>query len=168
MTKKRMGYQKNGEFYVWCEDHYEKVTEDVYRVVMDDEWKEEKHQQRDWRCRDGKGFRCNKNCEECELYRLGVGPTGSVVSLDQLYEENEYEPMGSSGFEESVALENDINEAIEKCKNSVPDLTRIVVMVENGELLKEVAAELGIPVNTLRSRRDKALEKLGKYLQNYR
>lgn len=45
------------------------VTEEVYRVIKRDEDREAQRRYRAWRCRDGKGVRCKKRCEECEYYR---------------------------------------------------------------------------------------------------
>lgn len=71
------------------------VSEEVYHAYWDPVRAEEKRKQREWRCRDGKGVRCKKNCMECEYYRLKGDPTGSPLSSDQLYEETEYEIAGT-------------------------------------------------------------------------
>ena len=168
MTKKRAGYKKNGKYYVLCKDHYEEVSEAVYRIIMDEEWKEEKRQQRAWRCRDGNGIRCTKDCEHCELWKLGEGPTGSDVSLDQLHEESDYEPQGSEGFEEDVVLRITVNSLITELSETVPDAARIVKMLEYDELEKDVAAELGIAKTTLNYRKNKVLAFLREHLEAYR
>ena len=71
------------------------VSAEVYQAYWAPVRREEKRKQREWRCRDGKGVRCNKDCTKCDIYRFKDGPNGSPVSLDQLYEENEYEVAGT-------------------------------------------------------------------------
>ena len=137
MTK-REGFKKDGKCLVWCHDHYEEVNEAVYHVIMDEDWREEKRQQRSWRCRDGNGIRCTKDCEHCELWKLGEGPTGSDVSLDQLHEESNYEPQGSEGFEEDLVLKITVDSLITELSESVPDAARIVKMLEYEEDRKSV------------------------------
>ena len=164
----RQGYKKDGKYYVYCLDHYEEVNEAVYRVIMDDVWKEEKRQQRSWRCRNSQGIRCTKDCERCELYRLGEGPTGSDVSLDKLYEESDYEPQGSGGFEEEIVLKITIDAVVKELSTTIPDAGRIVEMLMNGDLEKDVARELGIAKTTLNYRKNKVIAFLREHLKDYR
>ena len=166
MTKD--GFKKDGKFYVYCNDHYEEVSEPVYRIIMDEVWREEKRQQRSWRCRNGQGIRCNGDCESCELYRLGEGPTGSTVSLDQLKEESDYEPQGSAGFENEVVLKITLGTLVEELSKTIPDAARIVKMLEYDELEKDVAAELGIAKATLNYRKKKVLTFLREHLNDYK
>ena len=42
MTNKKQGYKKDGRYYVLCKDHYEEVTADIYCIIMDEVWREEK------------------------------------------------------------------------------------------------------------------------------
>lgn len=167
MTK-REGFIKDGKYYVYCNDHYEEVSEPVYHVIMQEVWREEKRMQRSWRCRDDKGYRCTGDCEKCELYRLGAGPNGSVVSLDQMNEESDYEPQGSKGFEEDVVLKITLNSLITELNEMVPDAARIVEMIKNEDLEKDVAAELGIAKTTLNYRKNKVIDFLREQLKDYR
>lgn len=168
MTTRRQGFIKGGKYYVLCHDHYEEVSEPVYRVIMDEVWREEKRQQRSWRCRNGQGIRCNGDCESCELYRLGEGPTGSTVSLDQLKEESDYEPQGSAGFENEVVLKITLGTLVEELSKTIPDAARIVEMLMNDDLEKDVAKELGIAKTTLNYRKNKVITFLREYLKDYR
>ena len=166
--KKRSGYKRNGKYIINCEGHDVEVSKEVYHVIMDEVWREEKRNQRAWRCRDGKGVRCSKNCEECEIYRLGKGPTGNDVSLDQMYEENDYEPKDSDGFEEESLFWIRVNEEIDEISVHIPEAARIVKMLVSGELEKEVAAELGIPASTLNYKVRRVKRLLSKYLKDFR
>ena len=164
----RQGYKKDGKYYVYCQDHYEEVSKPVYYTMMEEVWREEKQKQRAWRCRDGNGIRCAKDCEHCELWKLGEGPNGSDVSLDQLHEESDYEPQGSEGFEEDVVLKITVNSLITELSETVPDAARIVKMLEYEELEKDVAAELGIAKTTLNYRKNKVIAFLREHLKDYR
>ena len=166
MTKQKQGYKKDGRYYVFCRDHYEEVSEAVYYVMMEEVWREEKRKQRGWRCRDGKGHRCNRSCEQCDLWRFGAGPNGSPVSLDQMYEESEFEPTGTQGHEDAVILKVVLDALIEELDSIIPDAARIVEMIENEELEKDVAAELGIAKTTLNYRKRKVIAFLREHLKD--
>ena len=165
---KRKGFKKNGKYYVIVEGKNVEVEEEVYYAFMRPEWREEKRQQREWRCRDGKGHRCNKNCEECEIYRLGKGPTGSVLSLDQMFEEDGYEAKGSKGHADIVLLKMALDSLLEELREMVPDADRIVDMIRDEEMIKDVAKELDVPPTTLKSRKDKVHDFLEKHLKDFR
>ena len=163
----KQGFKKDGKYIINCEGHDVEVDKEVYYTIMDEVWRDEKHQQRDWRCRDGKGARCYGDCEMCEIYRIGKGPSGSNVSLDQLYDENEYEPKGSDGFEEKSIFWLTVDEEIGEISVRIPEAARIVKMLISGELEKEVAAELGIPASTLNYKVKNVKEQLGKCLKGF-
>ena len=80
---------KEKKFYVYLRKQKIEVTEEVYRVIKRDEWREEQRKYRSWRCRDGKGIRCKSRCEECPYYRIGNGPRGSDVSIEGLMDEED-------------------------------------------------------------------------------
>ena len=163
----REGYKKNGKYYVYCKDHYEEVNEAVYYTIMDEVWREEKRQQRAWKCRDGRGVRCKKDCETCEIYRLGKGPTGSAISLDQLFEEDGYEPQGSRGHAEVVLLNMTLESLLKELREMVPDADRIVDMIRDEEQEKDVAEELGVPKTTLNYRKNKVADFLREHLKDF-
>lgn len=167
MSKSKAGYKKDGKFYVYCKDHYEEVSEAVYYVIMDEVWREEKRKQRGWRCHDGKGHRCSRNCEECDLYRYGEGPTGSDVSLDQMYEESDFEVKGSDSHEDAVILKIVLDSLIEELNGMIPDAARIVDMLKADELEKDVAKELGIAKTTLNYRKKKVIAFLREHLKDF-
>lgn len=167
MSKKKAGFKKDGKYYVYCKDHYEEVSRDVYCVIMDEVWREEKKKQRGWRCRDGRGYRCSRNCEECDLYRYGEDPAGSDVSLDQMYEESDFEVKGSDSHEDAVILKIVLDTLIEELNGMVPDAERIVDMLKADELEKDVAKELGIAKTTLNYRKNKVVAFLREHLKDF-
>lgn len=156
MTNKRQpGYQKNGKYYVYCHDHYEEVNKEVYDVIMRDEWREAKRKQRAWRCRDGKGHRCNRNCEECDVYRYGRGPSGNSVSLDQMYEESEFEPSADTDAEGAVIYAILFEQLLGELEGFMPDGRQIAEMLMEEFTEKEMASRLGLPINTLQYHKKK-------------
>lgn len=167
MTNKKQGFKKDGRYYVLCKDHYEEVSADIYYIIMDEVWREEKRKQRAWRCRDGNGFRCSRNCEECAQYRYGEGPTGSDVSLDQMYEESDFEPKGADSHEDAVILKIVLDSLIEELNGMVPDAERIIDMLKYEELEKDVAKELGIAKTTLNYRKNKVIAFLREHLKDF-
>ena len=162
MAKQRQGYKKDGHFFVWCKDHYEEVNENVYRVIMQDVWKEEKRKQRMVKCRNANGSRCTGNCEMCS-----ADPSGSPVSLERLQEESGYEPADSTNFQDAVELAITLDSLFDQLKGMVPDGKRIADMIINSELEKDVAKELGIPKTTLNSRKKKVLSFLQENLIDF-
>ncbi len=166
--KNRNGYKKDGKYIINCEGHDVEVSKEVYYTIMDEVWREEKRKQRAWRCRDGKGVRCKGDCTLCDINRFGEGPNGNDVSLDQMYEENDYEPKGSDGFEEKSLFWIRVNEEIDEISVHIPEAARIVKMLISGELEKEVAEELGMPPSTLNYKVKGVKKRLSKYLKDFR
>lgn len=156
---RKAGYQKNGKYYVWCRDHYEEVNKDVYDIIMQDEWREAKRKQRAWRCREKKGKRCEKNCDECEVYRFGAGPNGNIASLESLYEEGDWEPAADTDVEGTVIWAILFDQLMKELEQYMPDGRQIAEMLIEELTEKEMAGILGIPVNTLQHHKKKQQEK---------
>ena len=169
MYMPKAGYRDKDEdkYYVFCRDHYEEVSKDVYYVIMQEVWREEKRQQRMWRCRGEGGFRCMKDCRECEFDRIGSGHNGSVVSLDQMLDEDDFEPKAEGCFEDSVIFWIVIGELVKELSEMVPDAERIVQMIKNDEMEKDVAEELGIAKTTLNYRKKKVLSFLKEHMTDF-
>ena len=160
--KRKEGYKKDGRYYIWCRDHYEEVSEEIYYIMMRDVWKEEKRKQRMVRCRDANGIRCNGNCEMC-----GADPSGSPVSLERLQEESGYEPADSTNFQDAVELAITLDSLFDQLKGMFPDGKRIADMIINSEMEKDVAKQLGIPKSTLNFRQKKVLSFLQENLIDF-
>ena len=60
------------------------VTEEVYRAYKQPLWREARNRRNRFRCRDGKGNRCTRNCLECERYLIGIGAQGFDLSIDDM------------------------------------------------------------------------------------
>ena len=103
----------------------------------------------------------------CDLYRFGAGPNGNDVSLDQMYEESDYEPKGCDSHEDSVLLKIVLDTLVEEMDVMIPDAGRIVDMLKYDELEKDVAEELGIAKTTLNYRKKKVIAFLREHLKDF-
>ena len=106
MKKEREGKKENGKYYLRVGKAWVEVDETVYYGYMRLVWKEEKQEERRNRCFLG-SKRCDGNCEECPYER-----SGAPLSLDALYESNEYEPAAKQKSVENQVLEKFLHEAL--------------------------------------------------------
>ena len=139
------------------------VTEAVYHAYWDPERREEKRKQREWRCRDGKGARCNKDCTQCDFYRFKDGPNGSPLSSDALFEDTEFEIGGTlPGTDpERQTINNAFMADLDAFLNSLDDYERKLaeaVLYERPD--KVVMAELGIEKQSTYSSRKIKMQKV--------
>lgn len=144
------------------------VSEELYHAYWDPERAERKRRERAFRCRDGKGVRCKKDCTLCSYYRNGGQPIGNAVSLDALYEENEYEVPGSSNVEEAVMyalLLEELNKALEELD---PEGRRIAELIKSGTSDRNAAAAMNLKRSTYSDRKLKLLSRLRERLTDFR
>ena len=164
-----MKKQENRKVFVngqWIE-----VTEDVYRVIKRDEDREAQRRYRSWRCRDGKGVRCKNKCEECPYYRMGNSPTGSVLSVDHLMDDED-KPFDVRDTNTDVELEvarRLLAEDVLKAKATLTDRDRIIMeMVMEGESERKIAQRLGVSNSRAHALKTSLLKKLEVLLDGYR
>lgn len=147
------------------------VTEEVYRVIKRDEDREAQRRYRSWRCRDGKGVRCKNKCEECPYYRMGNGPTGSVLSIDHLMDDED-KPFDVRDTNTDVELEvarRLLAEDVLKAKATLTDRDRIIMeMVMEGESERKIAQRLGVSNSRAHALKTSLLKKLEVLLDGYR
>ena len=146
------------------------VSEEVYRVVKRDENREAQRRYRSWRCRDGKGVRCKKKCEECEFYRLGNGPTGSVLSIDQMAddEDKSFEVADSRSNLELEVARSLLREAVRKAKGQLTEREcEILDMFLDERSEREMAAQLGVSNSRAHALKTALFKKLRVILAKY-
>lgn len=114
MKKEREGKKENGKYYLRVGKTWVEVNKEVYYGYMDLVWQEEKNEDRRSRCMIG-GKRCEGNCEECKHDR-----TGSPLSLDQMYEEDDYEAPDKQASVEDQVLSRFLHEALHKELDALP------------------------------------------------
>lgn len=91
------GRKKDGKFYLEMDGELEEVTEEVYRAYLQFTWREKKVQQKE-------------------------SGDDSILSLDQMFEENSYEPeyFGRKSVEDQVIMEYEVaalHEAVDGLQN---------------------------------------------------
>lgn len=108
MKKEREGKKENGKFYLRVGKTWVEVNSEVYYGYMELVWREEKNEERRSRCIIG-GVRCNGNCEECPYMR-----SGATLSLDQMKEEDDYEPADDRASVEETVLKHFLYAALHR------------------------------------------------------
>lgn len=147
------------------------VSEEVYRIVKRDEDREKQRRYRAWRCRDGKGVRCKKKCSECAFYRMGNGPTGSVLSIDQRLSDEE-KTVDIADRNTDLELEvahNLLREAVHKAKEQLTDREcEILDMFLDERSEREMAVQLGVSNSRAHALKAALFKKLRIILAKYR
>lgn len=147
------------------------VSEEVYRVVKRDEDREAQRRYRAWRCRDGKGVRCKKKCSECEFYRMGNGPTGSVLSIDQMMSD-ENKPVDIADKNTDLELEvarTLLREAVHKAREQLTEREQVILdMFLDERSEREMAAQLGVSNSRAHALKTALFKKLRLILAKYR
>ena len=147
------------------------VSDEVYKAYMQAEWREDQRRYRSWRCRDGKGVRCKKKCSECAFYRMGNGPTGSVLSIDQMMSDDE-KPVDIADKNTDLELEvarNLLHEAVHKAKEQLTDREQeILDMLLDERSEREIAARLGVSNSRAHALKIALFKKLRVLLASYK
>lgn len=147
------------------------VSDEVYKAYMQEEWREDQRRYRSWRCRDGKGVRCKKKCEECEFYRMGNGPTGSVLSIDQMAddEDKSFEVADSRSNLELEVARSLLREAVRKARAQLSEREcEILDMFLDERSEREMAARLGVSNSRAHALKAALFKKLRVILAKYR
>lgn len=147
------------------------VSEEVYKAYMQEEWREAQRRYRSWRCMDGKGVRCKKKCSECAFYRMGNGPTGSVLSIDQMMSDDE-KPVGIADRNTDLELEvarSLLREAVRKARAQLSEREcEILDMFLDERSEREMAARLGVSNSRAHALKTSLLKKLRIILAKYK
>ena len=147
------------------------VSEEVYKAYMQEEWREAQRRYRSWRCMDGKGVRCKKKCSECAFYRMGNGPTGSVLSIDQMMSDDE-KPVGIADRNTDLELEvarSLLREAVRKARAQLSEREcEILDMFLDERSEREMAARLGVSNSRAHALKTSLFKKLRIILAKYK
>ena len=139
------------------------VTEEVYRAYKQPLWREARNRRNRFRCRDGKGNRCTRNCLECERYLIGIGAQGFDLSIDDM-RVDEMEDRNLVVEELDNILEIDRAKKIRIAIDEMDDISkRIISMLTEGYKQKEIAREMGISPSALNQRLGVIRKKLEKF-----
>ena len=101
------------------------VSEEIYRAYKSTDRAERKRKQRMMRCTvpndKGKLVRCQKNCAECELKRLGLVPNNTPLSLEGLIEQDFEIPDPNGDFTDKILEQRDLE--TERLYKAIEQLT---------------------------------------------
>jgi len=123
---------------------------------------EKKQKQRNWKCRDGNGVRCTKDCTKCN-YRFKGASTSSTFSFDRLYDECELK-SGASGSKEDIVIYTVLFEELLKILGEIkPKYATIFELLYDGYNHHEIAETLDIPKSTVTN----DIKKLRKIAKEY-
>jgi RNA polymerase sigma factor (sigma-70 family) len=163
VNQKTSNNTENLENYLTINGKEIPCSKEVYHAVKDPARAEKKQKQRDWRCRNGNGVRCTKDCTQCDYYRFIGDPTGNTVSLDQMYDESEFEP-GAPGSTEDTVIYTVLFEELLKILGEIkPKYAQIFELLYDGYNHYEIAKTLDIPRSTVTD----DIKKLRKVAQEY-
>ena len=123
-------------------------NEEQYREFIHDTWNEEKRKERQQRCtvrseKSNKSIRCDGICENCERMR-----DGAPLSLDELFEKNEYEVSDYRQSLQSIDTLVLFEQLLALLKKQSPILAQIFMALYNEIPQREIAKEIGIPHST--------------------
>lgn len=109
------------------------VDHETYKNYMKPIWAEWQMKRLEARCRvkseKGNFFkRCDKDCSKCEFYK-SHHRTGKVLSLDQLYEESEYEAEDKSI---NVVAQFEAEERKNMVREAIAELEELDQIIING------------------------------------
>ena len=158
MKKEREGKKENGKYYLRVDKTWIEVTEKVYYGLMQLVWQEEKNKERRTRCVIG-GKHCEGDCEKCDHDRCG-----STVSLDAMYEENEFEPADPGPSVEDQVLRKFLFDALHRELDALPvedqRLIHDIYFEDIPYTQREIARRLHISQAAVHKRHQKLLAEL--------
>ena len=120
-------------------------------------WAQEHRERREERCRDARGVRCRKSCQECELFR-----NGKPISLETLIEED-------IQGDDIVSVEEEIEnrEAVAELYAALDELgalsrriVELLYLTDPMHTEREVAAIVEISQNGVHQRKVRGLKAL--------
>ena len=123
-------------------------SEEQYRGIIRDIWKEEQRLARSRKCSVSNGHgglkRCEGDCKKCDCLK-----NGNVLSLDRFYEENnlEFNEPTDDKSEIILALAT-LEDLITKLNSINPIYGSVIKMLYDGLSQRAIAAALGKPNST--------------------
>lgn len=155
----------NKEYYVFVEGKKVIVTEEVYRAYYQPVWKEERENRRKWKCRDAYGVRCTRNCEECEIWKIGAGANGNDLSLERMVEDEDPEFAKVPDVADMVILNEELMAILEEIGKMSETSQTIINLLTEGYSQQECAAKMGISQQAVSKNILATRKKLKKFLK---
>ncbi len=153
--------QTTTQRYIKIDGQQIPVTEEVYRAYKRPAWAEHKRKDREKRCRDENGNRCNRDCSKCDKQR-----TGSVLSLDKFTEDG-FEVAESVDIAELMADKLLFEELYAALEELDPDNRRIMELFSIGKSEREIASDIGLSQKAINKRKTKLFAQLRERLKDF-
>ena len=153
--------QPTTQRYIEIDGQQIPVTEEVYRAYKRPAWAEHKRKDREKRCRDENGNRCEGDCSKCDKQR-----TGSVLSLDKFTEDG-FEVADPVDIAELVADKLLFEELYAALEELDPEDRRIMELFSIGLSEREIAADIGRSQKTINNRKPKLFAQLRERLNDF-
>ena len=132
------------EYYVTIKGQKVPCTREVYLTIKHPGRKENMRKYRGQRPFVN-GIRCQEDCSKCPHFVEGLGCTNKGdVSLDQLYEDGEYEPLASNDIEEEAMLNITIESMYDELKDEDKRCIDAFTLMIKESTQRDIATELGI------------------------
>lgn len=110
------------------------------------------------------GQRCQEDCSKCPHFIEGLGCTNKGdLSLNQLYEDGNFEPEATDNFEDEIMVNIRIQEMYDTLQNEDQRCLDIFSLMLKEIPQREIAAELGIANGTVTYYIKKIRKKLEKF-----
>ena len=152
---------KKKDYYVTINNKTVTVSEEIYRVIKQDDWRQAQQRRRNRKCRDENGNRCQKQCGLCPLFQ-----TGQALSLEKLLTDGQ-EPIGTEDISD-IAIKNNLIAAM---KSEIYKLDtesqRILWLFGDGLSEREIAQQLNLTSSTVHYRKTKLFKELYNQLKHY-
>ena len=146
------------------------VNKETARFLQREKWREQQRRYRSWRCRDGKGVVCRKNCNSCSYYLNGGLPTGNALSLEGLLSDEKimFDPVDKNTDIEEETAQRILKEDIMKARDKLSEKDKVIldcVLEEYSD--SQIAIKLGITKSGAREARYRLFSRLQLLLKNY-
>lgn len=152
------------EYYVTIKGQVIPCTREVYLTIKRPGRKEKMRKYRGQRPFVN-GSRCQEDCSRCPHFVEGLGCTNKGdVSLDQLYEDGEYEPEAQNDVESNAIVKITIDAMYDELKDEDTRCLDIFSLMIKEMTQREIATELGIADGTVTY----YIKKIRKKLEQFR
>lgn len=149
------------QFYIRIDGTPVAVTEEVYRAYMRPVWAERKRKERESRCLDERGSRCESDCSKC-----GKRRAGSAFSLDNAIEGgfDVSDPMDMAEIVAEKLILEQLGVALAELE--LGDKALIDALFYDDRTERDLAAEIGISQQAVGKRKQKIVAKLRELMGN--
>ena len=144
----------DGEDLIITKDMIDETDPQIMREYLRMLWAQEHRERREERCRDARGVRCRKSCQECALFR-----SGKPISLETLIEEG-IQVAGIVSVKEEIENRETVAElyaALDELDVLSRRIIELLYLMDPVQTEREVAVIVGMSQNGVHQRKMKVL-----------